>query len=375
MIIFVTEGQSGVPMNSRAHYHIPGSRSLAQGNYDSSSRERGHSNAFLSSRISDQSFFNPSMHINLPMTCIQPLGVFSMDDDLCTQYSQRLYPLLAKTISNCFAPSDTLGVLFSGGLDSSIITAILSKTYTGPIQLFVAGIEFAKDLDLAHEAAEALNLPLTLRIFNEEDVKEALPAITSLLGTPNVMNTELAIPFFFAAQCAKQFGITILICGQGADELFGGYAKYEKILGQSTPKAVLAQMESDLSNLQNTILPFLQRIVSDFGLHLVAPFLESPIIDFSSTLHFSCKLQRSAGIVIRKRVLRLLAENLGLPSQLVNTPKRAMQYGSGAHRVLTKLATEYWLSQNPELTQRQASTHTRVEQYLKQLAARTSNSH
>jgi len=298
-----------------------------------------------------------------------------MGDDLCTQYSQRLYSLLAKTISNCFAPSDTLGVLFSGGLDSSIITAILSKTYTGPIQLFVAGIEFAKDLDLAHEAAEALNLPLTLRIFNEEDVKEALPAITSRLGTPNVMNTELAIPFFFAAQCAKQFGITILICGQGADELFGGYAKYEKILGQSTPKAVLAQMESDLNNLQKTILPFLQRIVSDFGLYLVAPFLEPPIIDFSSTVRFTCKLQRSAGIVIRKRVLRQLAENLGLPSQLANAPKRAMQYGSGAHRVLTKLATEYWLSQNPELTQRQASTHSRVESYLKQLAARTSNSH
>ncbi|MFX1318072.1 MAG: asparagine synthase C-terminal domain-containing protein [Promethearchaeota archaeon] len=297
-----------------------------------------------------------------------------MDDDLCAQYSQRLYTLLVSAVSNCFAPSDSLGVLFSGGLDSSIITAILSKTHTDPLQLFVAGIEFAKDLDLASEAAEALNLSLTLRIFTEEDVKEALPAITSLLGPPDVMHTELAIPFFFAVQCAKQFGVTILICGQGADELFSGYAKYEKLLLQSMPEAVLAQMESDLNNLKKTTLPFLQRIVSQFSLRLVTPFLEPSIIDFSSTLPFSCKLQRNADTIIRKRVLRLLAENLGLPSQVTNAPKRAMQYGSGSHRVLTKLATEYWLDQNPELTQRQARSHARVEQYLKLLAAKNPNS-
>jgi len=47
------------------------SRSLAQGNYDSSSRECGHTNAFLSSRMGDQRLFSPSMHINLPITCNQ----------------------------------------------------------------------------------------------------------------------------------------------------------------------------------------------------------------------------------------------------------------------------------------------------------------
>ncbi len=51
------------------------SRSLALGNYDSSSRESGHTNAFLSSRISDQRIFNLSMHINLPITCTLPQSV------------------------------------------------------------------------------------------------------------------------------------------------------------------------------------------------------------------------------------------------------------------------------------------------------------
>jgi asparagine synthase (glutamine-hydrolysing) len=294
-----------------------------------------------------------------------------MADDSCIQFSRQLHLLLTDAVSSCFASSDSPGVLFSGGLDSSVITAILSKAHPKPIQLFVAGIESAKDIELAHETADALNISLVLRVFTEQDVKESLPTITSILGTSDVLQTELAIPFFFAANCAKQFGVSTLFCGQGADELFGGYAKYEKLLLHSTEESVLVQMKSDLHTLQTETLPRLQRIVSSVESQLIAPFLETSIINFSFSLPFSCKLHKSHKMIIRKNVLRLLAEELGLPSLVVNAPKRAMQYGSGVHRVLTKLAADYWLEQNPELTKKEARTHARVEQYLSQIATKT----
>ncbi len=291
----------------------------------------------------------------------------TMNDDPCVQASRQLHVLLTEAMTKCLTPSDVVGVLFSGGLDSSVITAILSELHTTPLQLFVAGIDSAKDIVLAREAAEALNLPLTLRVFTADAVKEKLPTILTILGRVDVLHVELAIPFFFAAKCANQFGITTLFSGQGADELFGGYAKHEKRFLESGEQSALTEMESDLHTLHEVTLPSMEAIVSYFDIQLMVPFLNRAIIDFASSIPFSCKINQNSEMVIRKRVLRILAEELDLPPQVVQAPKRALQYGSGTHRILTNLAADYWLEKNPELTQREARTHSRVEQYLTQL--------
>lgn len=287
-----------------------------------------------------------------------------MKDDPCVPSISDLHDHLANAISKILTPSEVIGVLFSGGLDSGIITAILSELQSTPFQLFVAGISSAKDVMLAREIAEELNLPLTMQIFTAEDVKETLPIILSILGHVDVLHVELAIPLFFAAKVASHFNITTLLCGQGADELFGGYAKYEKRFCKFGELATIKEMESDLHTLRNHTFPLMENIISHFNLKLVAPYLDKAIIEVASLLPFPCKIFQSSTNVIRKRVLRLLAEHLNLPSRVVDAPKRALQYGSGSHQILTNLAANFWIQQNPELTQREAKNHTRVAQYL-----------
>jgi asparagine synthase (glutamine-hydrolysing) len=248
-----------------------------------------------------------------------------------------------------------------------VVTAILSETFSNSFQLFVTGVEAAKDITQARITAESLNLPLTIRMFTAEDVQEALPTILSLIGRVDVLHTELAIPHFFAARCAGNFGIRTLFSGQGADELFGGYAKHEKQLIEADEQAVITQMATDFHLLHQRTLPLMTKIVRHFNLQLVTPFLDPTIQDFSSTLPLSCKIVQTNEGVIRKRVLRLLANSLELPSQVVNAPKRALQYGSGANRILETLAASYWRETDPTLSQREARTHTRVEEYLKRL--------
>ncbi|MFX1575751.1 MAG: asparagine synthase C-terminal domain-containing protein [Promethearchaeota archaeon] len=288
-----------------------------------------------------------------------------MNADPCIHFSHQLYDLLTKMISQNLTSSIELGVLFSGGLDSSVITAILTKLHPAPFQLFVAGIEAAKDINFARKAAEALNLQLTIQLFTAADVEEALPTILSVLETVDVLHVELAIPLFFAAKCASQFKITTLFSGQGADELFGGYAKYEKRFLNSE-ESTLNEMKSDLLTLYDKTLPSMTAIVSHFNARLIVPFCEQPIKNFADLIPFSCKIAQISKKVIRKRILRLLARNLNLPSQIADAPKRALQYGSGTHRILSRLATSYWLKKNPKLSKRKTRTHARIEQYLTQ---------
>ena len=290
-----------------------------------------------------------------------------MKNDPCVRLSQRLHELLISIVSKPISPPAEFGVLYSGGLDSSIITALLNEIYSEAFQLVVAGINTAKDVILARKGADALNLPLTLKMLAATDVEEALPKILSILGYIDVLHVELAIPLFFAARCASQFGITTLYTGQGADELFGGYAKYEKHLMESGEDAVLTEMKADLQTLSTKTLPAMKAIVSHNNCQLVAPFCDKAIIEFALSIPLSCKLVHDSGEVIRKQVLRLLAKDLGLPSEIVHAPKRALQYGSGANRILTNLAANYWTEQNPKLTSRQVRTHGRIEQYLTQL--------
>jgi asparagine synthase (glutamine-hydrolysing) len=290
-----------------------------------------------------------------------------MKNDPCVQLSQHLHELLTESILKTPTPPEEFSVLYSGGLDSSVITALLIDFYSETFQLIVAGINTAKDIILARKGAEALKLPLTLKMLTMDEVEESLPTILSILGQVDVLHVELAIPLFFAARCATQFGVTTLYSGQGADELFGGYAKYEKRFLKSGEEAVLTEMKSDIQTLNTKTLPSMKAIVSHHNCQLLVPFCDEAIIEFSMSIPLSCKIALDSEEVIRKHVLRLLASDLGLPPGFVQAPKRALQYGSGAHRILTNLAVKYWAEHNPKLTRRQVKTHARVEQYLTQL--------
>ncbi len=281
--------------------------------------------------------------------------------------SQQLRALLANALSSSYKSTDTIGLLFSGGLDSSILATLLSNIHSEPIPLFVTGVESAKDIILARESAMFLKLPLTIRFFTGDEVKEKLSEILSIINVVDVLQVELAIPLFFATECAKQFNITTLFTGQGADELFGGYARHEQQFLQLGERASLTEMEKDLVKLREIILPSQTAVVHHFGINLATPYLNGALVEFSHQLPFPCKLSKSSQGVVRKRLLRELAYELGIPPRFVNASKRALQYGSGTHRIIVDLATKYWSQHNPGLSKREARTHSRIKEYLRQI--------
>ncbi|MFX0168049.1 MAG: asparagine synthase C-terminal domain-containing protein [Candidatus Hodarchaeota archaeon] len=287
-----------------------------------------------------------------------------MDSENLANIIGKFNTLFSDTLRNACDSSKVVGLLFSGGLDSSILASMLAKIHSGTLRLFVAGTELAKDIKVAHAVSEVINLPLIIREFSSDDVKEALPEILSIIEVVDVLQVSLAIPLYLAVKCAQQFDVAVLFSGQGADELFGGYARHERQFIQSGEEAVIVEMQRDLRKLQEKTHPCQQAVVNHFGIEFMTPFLNESLIQFAFNLPMKLKLASSSNGVIRKYFLRLVAQDLGLPPEVVNAPKRAMQYGSGTHRILKNLSREYWSSHLSTLTLREAQSTAKIRQFL-----------
>ncbi|MCD6235818.1 MAG: 7-cyano-7-deazaguanine synthase [Thaumarchaeota archaeon] len=224
-------------------------------------------------------------------------------------------------------------ITFSGGLDSSLLAFLASRSGK-QVELISVGYEGCFDHESASEAASLLDLDLKLVRIGDEDLAQAVKLLEKMLPKKGLMDLALASIFYHAS---KNSGSRVLIAGQGADELFGGYWKYAEALEKEGLERASALMESDVENLYLNNLERDELASALGGSALIAPYLDREIYDLALSIHPSLKLKRVNGEIVRKWVLRRAAERLGLPKPLVERPKKAAQYGSGVLKRLRKI--------------------------------------
>lgn len=118
-----------------------------------------------------------------------------------------------------------LGAFLSGGIDSGIITGIMSKLSEKPAETFSIGFRL-KDFDESAKAQKVAKLNGTnhrMKILDYDDALVFLDKILNSLDEP--FADASAIPTYFVSEFAKQH-VTVVLTGDGGDELFGGYSKY-----------------------------------------------------------------------------------------------------------------------------------------------------
>ena len=133
------------------------------------------------------------------------------------------------------------GVLLSGGLDSSILTAICHKFYRRRIEeedrseawwpqlhSFAIGLEGSPDLAAANTAAAAIGTIHHEFEFTEQDGHDALSDVIHHIETYDVTTVRAATPMYLLARRIKAMGIKMVLSGEGADEVFGGYLYFHK---------------------------------------------------------------------------------------------------------------------------------------------------
>ena len=209
-------------------------------------------------------------------------------------------------------------VSFSGGIDSTLV-AYLAKKHTD-VELIAVGIEDSHDIEAAKSAAKLIDSDLSIITMNGDDILTEAAVLQKKLNLTQ-FEVGFMLPFWMAAKNAKN---PILMCGQGADEVFGGYARFRE-----------SKEDTNLSEETQSLLKIIpvreEKIALLFGLELSCPYLSEEVIE-SSKLFSQNELIGING----KEKLREAAINLGLPSEIAHRKKKAAQYGSGSQRTLKK---------------------------------------
>jgi len=232
---------------------------------------------------------------------------------------------------------------FSGGLDSTIL-AVLAKTNTRKVNLVTVGLEGQPELGHAQKAAKSLKLPFQLQVYTIADVENVLEKVLWLIEEPDVMKVGVAIPFFWAAETASRIGCRVLLCGQGADELFGGYHRYITEYLRGGVKAVQESIFLDFVTSHETNFQRDNPVCAFHKVELRLPYVDREVVRFALSLPVSLKID-SVDDRLRKRVLRHVARNLGVPEFIAERTKKAVQYTTGVDKALIELARRKGLTQ------------------------------
>lgn len=213
-----------------------------------------------------------------------------------------------------------VGVLFSGGLDSAVLARLASEV--AEVRLYTIGLPGSADLTTAALSSSEMRLEWCPIELSHEEVIAALPPLSSILGTDDPLVLSFEVPLHVVAQKAVE---RLLLSGQGADELFGGYARYAGMEEEELRR----NLDADLEGLLAVGSAREKRLAGHFGKEIRHPYLNHHVLEVAKGIPVAELVMEGE----RKLVLRRVASLLGLEKEAAR-PKKAAQYGSGVMKAM-----------------------------------------
>ncbi|MFC0006441.1 asparagine synthetase B family protein [Micromonospora siamensis] len=216
----------------------------------------------------------------------------------------------------------TVGVVLSGGLDSSLALLHVREQHPDCVAVTVGvpdspDVAYARrltaDLGVAHEVIE-----LRPRDIRLADVREAI-RVSELTEYGDIINAVVSVPIF---RRLHELGIKVVLTGDGSDELFGGYPMYHQVGPEHSRRLFLHKIR----NLCRTELQRIDRASMGHGVEARVPFLDLSVVELAMRLPVDLKLRDGQ----EKWILRQAFADV-LPDYVRHRPKNPMSYSSGLH--------------------------------------------
>jgi asparagine synthetase B (glutamine-hydrolysing) len=238
---------------------------------------------------------------------------------------------LVKTMKRRITPK--FGILFSGGVDSSLIAFIAGQLKCN-FTCYTIGIEGSDDIAWAQQGAKEYGFNFKYKIMSLDELEIALKNVINILNDADIVKASVGSVLYSAGNLAIANGDNILFGGIGSEEIFAGYKRHEDSLNGNDFEALHKECWNGMKGMWKRDLSRDFTIAKKLGLDLRAPFLDKDVIKAAMNVHPMHKLDK----VNKKIILREAAEFLGLKKEFAWRKKKAAQYGSNFVNGIEKLA-------------------------------------
>ena len=228
------------------------------------------------------------------------------------------------------------GVLLSGGLDSSIIAAVAARFSRSRIEehdqaeawwprlhSFSVGLEGSPDLAVAERVAEYLGTVHHGFVFTVQEGLDALSDVIHHIETYDVTTIRAATPMYLMARRIRAMGVKMVLSGEGADEIFGGYLYFHKA---PDARAFHDETVRKLSRLHLFDCLRANKSMAAWGVEARVPFLDVDFLDVSMAVDPASKMVSKGAI--EKQLLRDAFADI-LPEEVVKRQKEQFSDGVG----------------------------------------------
>ena len=234
-----------------------------------------------------------------------------------------LHDSLAAAVRRQLMSDVPYGVLLSGGLDSSV-TSALAKLYAAKrieadddqaawwpqLHSFAVGLEGSPDLEAAAKVAKHIDTVHHEVKFTIQEGLDAIRDVVYHLETYDITTIRASTPMYLLARAIKSLGIKMVLSGEGADELFGGYLYFHKA---PTPKDFHEETVRKLDKLHQYDCLRANKSLAAWGIEGRVPFLDKEFMDVAMRINPSDKMitsDRMEKWVIRKAFEQYLPESV-----------------------------------------------------------------
>lgn len=251
--------------------------------------------------------------------------------------SSQLRSALEESVKSHLMSDVPFGVLLSGGLDSSIVSAIAQRyskkrieddgksgAWWPQIHSFAIGLEGSPDLENAQDVADAIGTVHHSMHFTVQEGFDALREVIHHIETYDVTTIRASTPMWLLARKIKAMGIKMVLSGEGADEIFGGYLYFHKA---PNAKEFHEETVRKLSQLHWFDCLRANKSMAAWGIEARVPFLDKRFLDVAMRINPEVKM--CGAEKMEKFVLRQAFDGGGLPDSVLWRQKEQFSDGVG----------------------------------------------